>query len=169
MNASLSPAQPVPRANLAWSLFLRASKALEDRIEAELAAAGQLSMTEMRVMYQLWQPSGHAVIPSEIADRFPTSRSNVSRVIKRLEDKGLVEKRQSPTDKRSTTLHLTEEGVDACSRGMLVVRQVQAQTFTGAMTEEQREELIEVLQSVLDLASSPNEPQGSHSIQRRRL
>lgn len=45
-----------------------------------------------------------------ISQAIGRDKSQVSRLIKRLEQKGLIEKDRSPTDGRSTLLRLTEDG-----------------------------------------------------------
>lgn len=51
-----------------------------------------------------------AARPTDMADAIETSRSNVTRIGRRLEDAGLVARRPDRTDDRAVVLGLTEEG-----------------------------------------------------------
>jgi DNA-binding MarR family transcriptional regulator len=48
--------------------------------------------------------------PSAIAEHLSTGKSNVSKILRRLDDAGLTERREDPDDARAARVHLTEEG-----------------------------------------------------------
>lgn len=51
-----------------------------------------------------------ALTQIEIGDRLVTSRSNITSLIDRLEDKGFVKRKEDDEDRRIYTIHLTEQG-----------------------------------------------------------
>lgn len=51
-----------------------------------------------------------AARPTELADAIQTGRSNVSKIVRRLEEAGLVERAPDPRDDRAVTVLLTAEG-----------------------------------------------------------
>ncbi len=48
--------------------------------------------------------------PTDVADAMKTGRSNVSKIARRLEDAGLLQRRPDPRDVRQVRLHLTDAG-----------------------------------------------------------
>lgn len=54
--------------------------------------------------------------PSTIARHLSTGASNVSKILRRLEDRGLVERRVDPHDARASRIWLTEAGADVGRR-----------------------------------------------------
>jgi DNA-binding MarR family transcriptional regulator len=67
-----------------------------------------LSQSEATVMRYLHQEQSAA--PSHIAAATGLQRSNLSTVLKTLEEKGLVERRPDPNDRRGVIVHRTEHG-----------------------------------------------------------
>ncbi|CAN5338100.1 hypothetical protein BH09ACT6_BH09ACT6_08330 [soil metagenome] len=65
--------------------------------------------TSNRVLYLLGTEG--ACRPSVLAAQLATGRSNVSKVLKRLENEGLVASNADPADSRATVVSLTAEGV----------------------------------------------------------
>lgn len=54
--------------------------------------------------------------PSALADELGTGRSNISKIIKRLEQEGLAARETDPDDSRATRVHLTPEGLVVAQR-----------------------------------------------------
>lgn len=88
----------------------RISKAFAERYKAELG----LSIPEWRVLAHLAQSD--AVSVREIHARVDMDKSKVSRAAARLEDGGLIEKRENPDDRRLLDMRLTAKGRDVIAR-----------------------------------------------------
>jgi DNA-binding MarR family transcriptional regulator len=73
-----------------------------------------------------------------------------------LEQHGLVERKQHPTDRRAYALHLTEKGRETLSRGRQVARRAQ-DDLLRPLSAAEREQLHELLLK-LALASSDVRP-----------
>jgi DNA-binding MarR family transcriptional regulator len=82
----------------------RVSRAFAERYRAEFG----LSIPEWRVLAHLAQSD--AVSVREIHARVDMDKSKVSRAAAKLESAGLVEKRESPVDRRLLDMRLTAEG-----------------------------------------------------------
>ena len=54
--------------------------------------------------------------PTAIAEHLSTGASNVSKILRRLEERGLLERRTDPDDARASRAHLTPAGVDVARR-----------------------------------------------------
>ena len=85
-----------------------------------------LTQTEGTVMRQLNEHDGAA--PSQIAAATGLQRTNLSTVLRGLENKGLIERRTSPDDKRGATIHTTKQG----RRNYALVRREWAEAVSTA-------------------------------------
>ncbi|MDY0914549.1 MarR family winged helix-turn-helix transcriptional regulator [Rathayibacter festucae] len=77
--------------------------------------------------------------PTEIADAIDTGRSNVSKVVSRLETHGLILRIADPHDRRGVALALTTEGRAVGQRIMHATRLLQ--TLPDSWTDEDGQEL----------------------------
>ena len=88
--------------------LLHAAHALEDRVEAALAAV-ELSSPKHSVLTEL-VASDKPLSLGELASRLACVRSNMTQLIDRLEADGLVKRVDCPTDRRSVNAAITELG-----------------------------------------------------------
>ena len=75
----------------------------------------------------------------DLADMFAMRRSNVSKILNRLETRGLVERRDELDDKRSVRIHMTEAGARA-SRRLYAAGDMQMAELTRGWTEHEIEQ-----------------------------
>jgi DNA-binding MarR family transcriptional regulator len=133
------PAARPPKELLSSSSFLlkRLGWAVKDRGMAAYEAAG-------------FSPYHHAVLalleeePREtqatIADALGYDRSHLVGLLDELEERGLVERRRDPTDRRRHLVKLTPEGKRALNRLRTIAKHVD-DDFFAPLDEEQRAEL----------------------------
>jgi MarR family transcriptional regulator, organic hydroperoxide resistance regulator len=100
-----------------WFRFIRLHRRVSAAIAAELKALG-LSIPQFDVLSTLTEYEG--LTQQELAERLYVTKGNVSGLVDRLVEAGLVERRASPGDRRSHALHLTREGRRLAERGMAV-------------------------------------------------
>jgi DNA-binding MarR family transcriptional regulator len=93
-----------------WALFLTAHAVLVDGVERRLAHAGLPTLAWYDVLWGLERAPGQRLRMSELADEVVLSRSNLTRLVDRLEDAGLVERKRSEEDRRGAYAVLTESG-----------------------------------------------------------
>jgi DNA-binding MarR family transcriptional regulator len=74
---------------------------------ARKAAEWDLSVTQVRALYALREPASMR----QLADRLFLDPSNLTALVDRLEDLGLVERQADPGDRRVKRLVITEKGV----------------------------------------------------------
>ena len=96
---------------VAWRTFLQAHAAVLRRLEAELEAETNLSLSDFDVLVQLALAEGGTLRMSELAERVVISRSGMTRRIDRLEAGGFVERQACASDLRGAMAHLTEAGL----------------------------------------------------------
>lgn len=102
-------ATPDPRQR-AWARFVTAQAMLLERIEAALAEAGLPPLAWYDVLWILENAEGGRLRSAELARRAVVSRSNVTRLVDRMEKDGLVARADCPEDGRGTVCALTPRG-----------------------------------------------------------
>ena len=85
----------------------------------------------------------------EIAKAVQAPPSRMVGFVDELEQRGLVERRADPGDRRVRALYLTAAGREALARGREVARQHEEE-LTAGLTGEERERLVELLGKVVD-------------------
>jgi DNA-binding MarR family transcriptional regulator len=93
----------------AWESFLRTHLALTRRLDRELVDRHGLPLDWYDVLVQLHDAGGEATM-GELAARLLISPSTCTRVVGRMADEGLVERRVDPVDARVRHAGITREG-----------------------------------------------------------
>src|SRR5438093_12853765 len=93
-----------------WRLVLECSMAQVGRASGILHRLG-LTPGHMKLLMQLDRDEGRAM--GTLAHSFRCDASNMTWLVDRLEERGLVERRMLPSDRRVKAVALTEEGVAA--------------------------------------------------------
>ncbi len=94
----------------AWRAFLRAHSTMLRRIGRDLEEAGLPPLTWYDVLAVLREAADRRLRQVEVAERVLLSTSGLSRLIDRMESKGLVGRVTCPGDRRSLYLELTDDG-----------------------------------------------------------
>ena len=90
-----------------WFRFVRLHRRAAGAVAGELKAIG-LSIPQFDLLSTLTEQEG--LSQQELAQRLYVTKGNVSGLVDRMVEAGLVERRASPDDRRSNALHLTERG-----------------------------------------------------------
>ncbi len=101
----VSPADPDPMR--VWFRFVRLHRRAAGAIAGTLKRIG-LSIPQFDLLSTLTEQEG--LSQQELAERLYVTKGNVSGLVDRMVEAGLVERRASPDDRRSNALHLTERG-----------------------------------------------------------
>jgi DNA-binding MarR family transcriptional regulator len=140
---------------------------LVSRLPAELVSSGSFLLKRLGFLVkdktiQAFEDTGltpyhHAVLalleedPPEtqamIADALGYDRSHLVGMLDELEERGLIERRRDPADRRRHLVSLTPEGKRASTRLRAVVKQVD-DDFFAPLDAEQREQLKSLLQEL---------------------
>ncbi|HEX8168061.1 MAG TPA: MarR family transcriptional regulator [Beijerinckiaceae bacterium] len=98
-----------------WFRFIRLHRRVSSAIAGELKAIG-LSIPQFDLLSTLTEREG--LTQQELAQRLYVTKGNVSGLVDRLVEAGLVERRPIEGDRRSHALHLTEKGRDLAQQGI---------------------------------------------------
>jgi len=95
----------------AWRGFLEAHRRVADVLERELRSCEDLPLSWYDVLVQLSEAPDNALRMRELADAVLLSKSGLTRLVDRMEQAGLVERRETADDGRGVLAALTEVGM----------------------------------------------------------
>ena len=91
---------------------------------------------------------GGELTASQISDRMVFTSGGMSKVIKKLELKKLIYKKESTEDKRSSLLHIEQKGKDILDKCLPELKQAHRH-FLGVLNETEKDILEKALKKVL--------------------
>ena len=133
-------ATPDPRQR-AWARFVTAQAMLLEQIEAAFAEADLPSLAWYDVLWILENADQGWLRMHDLARKAVVSRSNVTRLVDRMEKAGLVARSDCPVDGRGTVCALTARG-RALRAKMWPVYKKQIDALFGKHLEPREAELI---------------------------
>ncbi|GAA1790413.1 MarR family transcriptional regulator [Planosporangium flavigriseum] len=107
------------RAARMWRAFHEMRRHLDKAIERQLADAG-LSTADYNLLVPLSEAPGDGLRARDLASHVDWDRSRLSHQLRRMEQRGLITRRDCPTDARGTMIMLTPAGrraVEAAAPG----------------------------------------------------
>ena len=117
-----------------WFRFLRLSTRIRFAVAEKLKTLG-ISVSQCDVLTTLTEAEG--LSQQELATRLYVTKGNISGLVDRLAEAGLVERRATSADRRSHAIFLTEEGRRIAAEGIAYQRAFVARTF-GQLPADQR-------------------------------
>ena len=100
----------------AWLAYMRVQLRLTYEMNRELQADSDLSLPDYDVLNALRYAPGGRMRITALAARIGWERSRLSHHARRLQNRGLVECRPAPADRRATEMTLTDPGWDEITR-----------------------------------------------------
>jgi DNA-binding MarR family transcriptional regulator len=117
---SRKPRQPAVAPDAVVFSVLGTAHALEERLEAAVGPLG-LSLAKAGLLASLADAGGPMSL-SDLADNQHCVRSNITQLVDRLEQDGLVRRRHDPADRRGVLAELTPAGVRAHAQAMRALK-----------------------------------------------
>lgn len=109
-----------------WFRFIRLNRRVTAAMSGELRGLG-LSIPQFDALSTLTEREGMS--QQDLAARLYVTKGNVSGLVDRLVEAGLVERRAIVGDRRSHALHLTPAGTDLAARGIAAQQAYVARTL----------------------------------------
>jgi DNA-binding MarR family transcriptional regulator len=85
---------------------------------------------------------------SELSDRLHIAPRSVTEVVDALQDRGLIERRPDPSDRRATLVALTDQGQHV-GTAIQTARAAEAERFFGGLSEPDQAHLTRILRQLL--------------------
>ena len=133
----------------AWSLFLTAHARLIEEIERRLAHAGLPALQTYDALWALERASAQRLRMSEFEQFMVISRSNITRLVDRLEDAALVARERSDEDRRGAFAVLTAAGRAMRARMWKVYEAAVAELFDAPLAGAERAALEASMRTLL--------------------
>ena len=148
----MSAPKPVPpitaEPDRVWFRFMRLHQRMLTQMSARIRTLG-LSIPQFDLLSTLTEQEG--ISQSELAERLYVTKGNVSGLVDRLVQAGLVERRAIAGDRRSYAMHLTPEGRRLAEAGIAAQRDFVASTL-GKLRSDDLAELDRLVLLWRDLA-----------------
>jgi MarR family transcriptional regulator, organic hydroperoxide resistance regulator len=136
-----------------WLRVVRLQQRVSASVAGQLRGIG-LSIPQFDVISTLTEREG--ITQQELAERLYVTKGNVSGLIDRMVDAGLVERRPTAGDRRSHALHLTHRGRKLAEQGIALQRSYVAATL-GRLSPDDVAELDRIIRLWREEARSWNE------------
>ena len=134
----------------AWLAYMRVQLRLTYEMNRQLQADSNLSLPDYDVLNALrYAPGGRTRITA-LAARIGWERSRLSHHVRRLQNRGLVECRPAPADRRATEITLTDRGWDEITRASGGHIDLVRRLFFEGLPDQLLEPLTVGLESVYD-------------------
>jgi DNA-binding MarR family transcriptional regulator len=133
---------------LAWQTLRMAHDRVAQRLGSELSSACGLAINEFDVLLFL---RSHAHEPARIGallEAVSLSQPALSRLVARLEARGLLARREAEDDARAVVVCLTDTGTALIDRALVIHARVVHETLIGKFTETERTALLQTLSQI---------------------
>jgi DNA-binding MarR family transcriptional regulator len=131
-----------------WFRFVRLHRRASSAIAAQLKPLG-LSIPQFDLLSTLTEQEG--LSQQDLAQRLYVTKGNVSGLLDRMVEAGLVERRATPDDRRSNALYLTAKGRDVAEKG-IAAQKAYVRSTLGALAPQDLADLERIVLAWRDLA-----------------
>jgi DNA-binding MarR family transcriptional regulator len=133
----------------ALSALLLSQRVILDVVDRRLRAELELSFPMFEAMFVLSVAPEGRLRMVDIQRRMLVSKSNVTQLIDRLEDHGLVGREASPTDRRLVYAMLTKRGPEAVGRGLEIFNDAASEYFAQCLTKDEIKKITSGLGKII--------------------
>jgi DNA-binding MarR family transcriptional regulator len=135
---------------LAWQTLRMAHDRVAQRLGAELSNECGLAINEFDVLLFL---RSHARLKEQVRigallEAVSLSQPALSRLVARLEARGLLARREAEDDARAVVVGLTDTGTALIDRALLIHAQVVHEALLGKFSETERAALLQTLSQI---------------------
>ncbi|NJM33505.1 MAG: MarR family transcriptional regulator [Rhodomicrobium sp.] len=152
------------KAPSAWPAFITAHDALVVRIEERLHRAGLPGLIWYVVLWVLERAPDQRLRMHELADTAVIARSNLTRLVDKMEKEGLVARERVADDRRGAYARITDKGHEMRSRMWTVYGPAIDELFLRHLTPEENSLLREIMMRLLAVARGQERPDKSTRI-----
>jgi DNA-binding MarR family transcriptional regulator len=132
-----------------WRLFLTACQSLFGSIDAQLQRDSGLPHGYYEILVHLSEAPGRELRMTQLANASTYSKSRLSHAVARLSERGWVDRRDCPTDRRGQIARLTDDGFTALAAAAPGHAEHVRRSLIDALTPGQLDQLAEISRSIL--------------------
>jgi DNA-binding MarR family transcriptional regulator len=134
---------------LAWRGLIRLRETVMREIDDRLRRDGHVSLADYGVLITLVTEPTLRLRMSDLGARRMLTPSGITRVVIRLEEKGLVRRDPDPADGRAFFAVLTKNGLEALRRAQVVHHAAVRELFVGGLSERDLKQLARLFEKAL--------------------
>ncbi|SMD20694.1 MarR family winged helix-turn-helix transcriptional regulator [Lentzea albidocapillata] len=128
-----------------WRTLAALHARIEDRLERALQKAHSLSVSEYTVLDVLNRQDGFHLRMNQLSNAVVLSQSATTRLVTRLEDRGLLARYLCPTDRRGIYTEVTEKGQELLALARPTHDEVLSESLSEAGDVPELKPLVEAL------------------------
>ena len=136
---------PSKQTEKAWISLIRVQQVLLTKVERSLKAANLPPLSWYDVLLELSHDSDAGLRQYEIGDRVLLNKHNLSRLIDRLEQEGLLKRQICETDGRGNVIKITKKGMQLKSEMWRVYAKAIQELMGEPLTVSQTRSLVEIM------------------------
>lgn len=133
-----------PRGFETWLTVGRTNLKVHRALNHALAEV-DLSLAQHEILMAIWQKSG--LTQKQLAESLLVVKSNVSALIKKLEARGLVQRKSDPSDTRNKRLSLTDAGKATVEKSFALQNRI-VDAMASVMSDEELRQVSDVMHRV---------------------
>jgi DNA-binding MarR family transcriptional regulator len=130
-----------------WLHLIQCTKLLEQEMSDRFRESYDSSFSRFDVLAHLFQAGKSGVSTSILAANLLASKGNITRLLDRMEQDGLVERRMSSEDRRVSIIFLSSEGQILFER-MAVDHENWAHELFATSSNDEKNELLRLLKQI---------------------
>lgn len=134
----------------AWTSLIKAQQLLIDKIERELKAHGLPPLSWYDILWAIESSKEGRLRLNDIGNVVLLNKYNVTRLVNRLEEKGLVSKETCPQDGRGIFACITEKGRDTRKKMWYFYRNVLNKKFFSNYSEDELINISSLMKRIID-------------------
>ena len=132
----------------AWQTLRMAHDRVAQRLGAELSDECGLAINEFDVLLFLRSHAHEQVRIGALLEAVPLSQPALSRLVARLEARGLLARCEAEDDARAVVVCLTDTGTALIDRALVIHARVVHETLTSKFSETERTSLLRTLSQI---------------------
>ena len=129
----------------AWQTLRMAHDRVRQRLCTALAGECALALNEFDVLLYLRLHENETVRISALSTTVSLSQPALSRLVARLEERGLLARSEAADDRRATVVRLTEAGTTLIDRAVRVHARAVHETLTSKFSDAEQTALLQTL------------------------
>lgn len=133
----------------AWRGLIRLRETAMREIDRRLQENGDLSLTDYGVLVTLVTQPQLRLRMSDLGAQRMLTPSGITRVVARLEERGLVSREPDPADGRASFASLTRRGLEALRRAQVVHHATVRELYLARLTPKDLERLAQLFEKAL--------------------
>lgn len=133
----------------AWRSFLALSRGMERAVDRQLQRDSELSGSEYHVLVPLSESENGSMASRELLRLLDWERSRLSHMLSRMEKRGMVHRKPSPTDARGLIVEITEHGRQVINGAAPSHLAMVREAFVDHLSDDEMRTFVTVARRVL--------------------